>query len=116
MKDTGRVGRRRGTGLKKKDEAENARLCRETAVLGGDAAARAKVGSEGGVEGGGEDGRIREGGAGVRDRFLKDASRGTCCAPRGGGAWRKSTVRGLWKETIAPWGRRGNSPGVAGER
>lgn len=48
-------GRRRDA--KKKDERENARLCRETAMLGGDAVARAKVGSEGGG-GGGEDGQI----------------------------------------------------------
>lgn len=42
--------KRNGIEEKRRDEAENARLCRETAVLGGDAVARAKVGSEGGVE------------------------------------------------------------------
>lgn len=40
--------RHRRRDAKKKDEEKNARLCRETAVLGGDAVARAKVGSEGG--------------------------------------------------------------------
>lgn len=52
MKDTGRDGEEKRNGIeeKRRDQAENARLCRETAVLGGDAVARAKVGSEGGVE------------------------------------------------------------------
>lgn len=50
-------------------------------MLCGDAVARAKVGSEGGVEVAAKTGGS---GGGVRDRFLKDASRGTCCAPRGG--------------------------------
>lgn len=62
----------------------------EAAVLDGEAVARAKVGSEGGVEGGGGE----TGGSGIRDRFLKDASRGTCCAARWR-ARRKSAARAV---------------------
>lgn len=103
----------RGIEEKRRDEAENARLCRETAVLGGDAVARAKVGSEGGVEVAAKTGG--SGGGGYETAFLKMRV-GALVAPRvaGGGrraARRKSTVRGLWKETITV-GRRGNSPGL----
>lgn len=47
--------RERRRDAKKKRRGGKARLCRETAVLGDDAVARAKVGDEGGG-GGGEDG------------------------------------------------------------
>lgn len=111
MKDTGRDGKRKGTGLKKKDETR-----RKTAVLGGDAVARAKVGSEGGVEVAAKTGEDR----GVRDRFLKDARVGALVAPRvaggrGRAARRKSTVRGLCEERNDHRGAARKLTGFAGE-
>lgn len=63
-------------------------------MLGGDAVARAKVGSEGGAETvvkTGED-------WGYETAFLKMRV-GALVAPRGGGRG-ESRLRGLWKETI----------------
>lgn len=109
MKDTGRDGKRKGTGLKKKDEAENARLCRETAVLGGDAMARAKVGSEGGVEvaaktrGGGED-------RGYETAFLKMRV-GALVAPRAAGGRGESRLCKDCGKKRSPWGGAGTHRG-----
>lgn len=77
-------------------------------MLGGDAVARAKVGGEGGVE----VVLVKTGGSGVRDRFLKDASRGTCCAARWR-ARREVDCEGCGKKRSS-WGGAGFVGKIAG--
>lgn len=56
---------------------------------------------------------VKAGGPGVRDCFLKDASRGALVAPRGGERG-ESRLRGLWKETTTVGAAR-DPPGVVGK-